>query len=65
MGEYDRADETGWRAAGDSWWLWIFQDAAVSYYTIDEHRSSGVVKEVLGEDLAGRWSATSIVPMDR
>jgi transposase len=64
-GEYDRlgeeiedqavvgADETGWRVAGDNWWLWIFQNAEVSYYTIDEHRSSAVVKGVLGEKFAG------------
>jgi len=64
-GEYDRlgdeipeqevvgADETGWRVAGDNWWLWIFQNAEVSYYTIDEHRSSAVVKGVLGEEFGG------------
>jgi transposase len=64
-GEYDRlrgeipeqevvgADETGWRVAGDNWWLWIFQNAAVSYYTIDEHRSSAVVKGVLGKAFGG------------
>jgi transposase len=64
-GEYDRlgeeieeqavvgVDETGWRVAGDNWWLWIFQNAEVSYYTIDEHRSSGVVKGVLGEAFGG------------
>jgi transposase len=64
-GEYDRlgdeieaqavvgVDETGWRVGGDNWWLWIFQNAEVSYYTIDEHRSSGVVQGVLGEEFGG------------
>jgi len=47
------ADETSWRVGGDNWWLWIFQNAEVSYYTIAEHRSSAVVKGVLGEEFGG------------
>jgi len=47
------ADEMGWRVAGDHWWRWIFQNAEGSYYRIEEHRSSGVVKGVLGEEFGG------------
>ena len=42
------ADETGWRVAGKSWWLWRFTNAHVVYYTIAKSRGSPVVAEVLG-----------------
>ncbi len=46
-------DETGWRVEGKNGWMWIFQNKNASYYKIDEHRSSEVVKEVLGEKYDG------------
>lgn len=42
------ADETGWRVAGKTWWLWCFTNARVVYYTIAKSRGSPVVAEVLG-----------------
>jgi hypothetical protein len=38
---------------GKNGWMWIFQNENASYYKIDEHRSSKVVKEVLGEKYDG------------
>ncbi len=42
------ADETGWRINGVTCWLWAFATAQHCYYLIDPHRSSEVVKRVLG-----------------
>lgn len=46
-------DETGWRVEGKNDWMWIFRNETASYYKIDEHRSSEVVKGVLGEEYDG------------
>lgn len=43
------ADETGWRVAGKTWWLWCFTNAHVVYYTIAKSRGSPVVADVLGK----------------
>jgi len=43
------ADETGWRVAGKTWWLWCFTNARIVYYTIAKSRGSPVVAEVLGK----------------
>lgn len=48
------ADETSWWVGGPGWWLWVFTTAeGVTFYRVDEHRGSDVVKEVLGEDFSG------------
>lgn len=47
------ADETSWRVAGKTHWLWCFCTKREVYYVIDRSRSSKVVKEVLGEVLDG------------
>lgn len=43
------ADETGWRVAGKTWWLWCFTNSRIVYYTIAKGRGSPVVAEVLGK----------------
>jgi hypothetical protein len=47
------ADETGWRIAGRSAWLWVFATPDLTVYRIDESRGHEVVEEVLGEDFRG------------
>lgn len=42
------ADETGWRLAGDHYWLWAFCTKEYCYYTITKCRGSPVVEQVLG-----------------
>ncbi len=42
------ADETGWRVAGKTWWLWCFTNTRIVYYTIAKGRGSPVVADVLG-----------------
>jgi transposase len=42
------ADETGWRVAGKTWWLWCFTNTRIVYYTIARGRGSPVVADVLG-----------------
>jgi hypothetical protein len=34
------ADETGWRVAGQTWWLWCFANGQVCYYS--EHNSLNI-----------------------
>ena len=48
------SDETGWRIARLSAWLWVFCTDEITVYVIDYRRSSEVVLEVLGEDFPGR-----------
>lgn len=47
------ADETGWRVAGRTHWLWCFTNPSLSYYVIDPSRSSQVVNDFLKETYAG------------
>jgi hypothetical protein len=42
------ADETGWRIHGVTHWLWYFGSRYWSYYVIDRHRGTTVVKRVIG-----------------
>jgi transposase len=46
-------DETGWKIAGHSAWLWVFTNAHISLYAIEAHRDHSVVERVLGPDFAG------------
>lgn len=46
-------DETGWKLGGQSAWLWVFTNDAVSVYVIDPSRAHGVVEEILGQAYAG------------
>jgi len=47
------ADETGWRVAGKTFWLWCFTTKQAAYYVIDRSRGSPVVLRVLGEVFDG------------
>lgn len=47
------ADETGWRIRGVTHWLWYFGSRYWSYYVIDRHRSTAVVKRVIGQTFEG------------
>jgi transposase len=56
------ADETGWRQAGQSRWLWTVVTTLATVFVIATSRGSGVIKGLLGEAFAGilgsdRWSA--------
>ena len=60
------ADETGWRIWGVTHWLWYFGSRSWSYYVIDRHRSTAVVKRVIGEVfdgvlLADFWGAYNAI----
>jgi transposase len=60
------ADETSWRQAGQSRWLWAAATALVTVFTIATSRGSGVVKGWLGDHFVGtlvsdRWSAYSLL----
>ncbi len=46
-------DETGWRIGSLSSWLWVFTNAEMTLYQIDESRGHQVVLGVLGEDYQG------------
>jgi transposase len=37
------ADETGWRVAGATWWLWCFCTSRCCYYLIDPSRGSSAL----------------------
>lgn len=50
------ADETGWKVFGVEimgWCLWCFCNREAAYYYIDRHRSSEVVRKLLGESIGG------------
>ena len=51
--EVVHADETGWKVAGQTAWLWVFTNDDLSVYTIDPTRAHEVVERILGEDFAG------------
>ena len=46
-------DETSFRVAVMNFWLWVFQNRCFSYFYFDPHRSSEVLKEVIGEYFDG------------
>lgn len=46
-------DETGWKKAGETRWLWIFVAPAVTCFHIAETRGKKVLEEILGERFAG------------
>jgi transposase len=47
------ADETGWRVAGTTCWLWCFTSRRVTCYLIDRCRGSPVLKRFFDEAFAG------------
>jgi transposase len=68
---YLHADETGWRVAGQTGWLWCFANGGVCYYLIDRNRGSPVLQRFFGEAFDGIllhdfWAAyESIDVLDR
>jgi transposase len=55
------SDETSWREANKSAWLWTAVSEKLSAFLIRHSRGSDVAKELIGEDFAGihvsdRWS---------
>jgi len=47
------ADQTGWKVAGHTAWLWVFTNDGLTVYVIDPRRAHAVVERILGEDFAG------------
>lgn len=47
------ADETGWRIDGKNVWAWCFSNPRLALFLIAESRSAEVLKQALGETLAG------------
>jgi len=47
------SDETGWREANESAWLWTANAEGLSAFVIRPSRGSDVAKELLGEDFDG------------
>jgi transposase len=47
------ADETGWRVAGKTHWLWCFTDPRLTYYMIDRKRGSPALAKFFRDEFAG------------
>lgn len=47
------ADETGWRVAAQSWWLWVVCNEVFTLYDIEPHRKATVILDLLGEEFQG------------
>jgi len=50
---YAHADETYWREDGINQFVWYAGNDQLAFYLIDRHRSSKVVKSILGENFDG------------
>jgi transposase len=60
------ADETGWRVAGRTVWLWCFTTAHATYYMIDRCRGAPALLKFFTEEFAGVlvtdfWAAYNVV----
>jgi transposase len=60
------ADETGWRVAGRTVWLWCFTTARATYYLIDRCRGAPALLKFFTEEFAGIlvtdfWAAYNVV----
>jgi transposase len=59
-------DETGWRTAGQTNWLWCFSNRWLTFYMIDRSRGSPALQKFFIEEFAGTlvtdfWSAYNAV----
>lgn len=59
-------DETGWRVAGKTCWLWCFTTTDLTYYLIDRCRGSPVLKRFFRKHFAGTlvsdfWAAYNAI----
>jgi len=60
------ADETSWRVAGKTHWLWCFANEEVTYYLIDRSRGEPALRKFFIEEFQGTlvtdfWSAYNAV----
>jgi len=60
------ADETGWRVAGRTEWLWCFTTTQATYYMIDRCRGAPALLKFFTEEFAGIlvtdfWAAYGVV----
>jgi len=60
------ADETGWRVAGATWWLWCFCTLRSCYYLIDPSRGSSALQKFFVDAYEGTlvsdfWAAYNSV----
>lgn len=63
-------DETGWRARGQSAWLWVGVTPEAALFRIDERRSRAALERLLPPDperilISDRWSAYAHLPAER
>lgn len=58
------ADETGWRIAVRSAWLWVFTNQWVTVYVIREDRSQFVIRDMLGDYFTGVLSSDCCASYD-
>ena len=64
------SDETSWREANRSAWLWTTVTKKLSVFLIRPSRGGGVARELIGEDFAGihvsdRWSGYDWIPIEQ
>lgn len=62
-------DETGWKQANQTAWLWVAATGLVTVFVISLSRGSEVAKRLLGDSWRGivnsdRWSAYSWLPLN-
>jgi transposase len=57
-------DDTGWRVATESAWLWVFATLDVTLYTIVKSRGADVVHDVLGVNFVGRLLSDGLPALD-
>ncbi len=62
QGAWVGGDETGVRVEKATWWQWVWQNQAASFYVVNPGRGYAVVKQHWGEDYTGTlvhdcWSA--------
>ena len=46
-------DESGWKDEGKRFWVWVFCNSMIAYFTISKSRGSKVLEQVLGEVFNG------------
>jgi transposase len=68
--ERANADETGWRQAGRSCWLWAAATPVATVFRLAAGRGGEAAKALLGADFGGvltsdRWSGYNWVPLDQ
>lgn len=59
------ADETGWRVAGVTHWLWCFTTSAGTYYLIDRSRGKEALKKFFTEAFEGTLITDFWAPYER